>query len=79
MQLSAEVLNVLASVGVGLVLVGLLAAAWVAALVFKRQAERDERWAVASFFVNAAEQMLVDYDGAAKLDWVLAQLAGRFP
>ena len=77
--MSVEVLNLLVSVAVGVALVGVLAAAWVAVRVFKRNADRDERWAVASFFVNAAEQMLIDYDGPAKLDWVMSQLKAHFP
>lgn len=67
--------QVLASLAVGSVLV----AAWVAVLTFKRTASQNEEWATINILVQAAEQMLTEYAGDKKLDWVLAQIAERFP
>ena len=65
----------LASLAVGAVLV----AVWVAVLTFKRTASQSEAWATINILVQAAEQMLTEYAGDKKLDWVLAQIAERFP
>jgi hypothetical protein len=67
--------QVLASLAVGAVLV----AVWVAVLTFKRTASQNEAWATINILVQAAEQMLTEYAGDKKLDWVLAQIAERFP
>jgi hypothetical protein len=67
--------QVLASLAVGAVLV----AVWVAVLTFKRTASQSEAWATINILVQAAEQMLTEYAGDKKLDWVLAQIAERFP
>jgi hypothetical protein len=67
--------NVVLSVAVGAAVV----AVWVAVLAFRRQAARDEAWATVNILVGAAEQMLAEYTGSAKLDWVMGQLEERFP
>lgn len=67
--------QVLASLAVGAVLV----AVWVAVLTFKRTASQNEAWTTINILVQAAEQMLTEYAGDKKLDWVLTQIAERFP
>lgn len=79
MTIPAEVLDFLISLAVGGVVVAALAALWVAALALRQKTQSDQRWEIVSYFVNMAEQMLIDQGGAAKLDWVMTQVKERYP
>lgn len=69
----------LTSLAVGGVAVAALVALWVAALALRQRTQSDQRWEIVSYFVNLAEQMLIEQEGAAKLDWVMTQVKQRYP
>jgi len=74
-MLPADFLNVALSLAVGAVVV----AVWIGVLEFKRQAAHNEAWSTVNILVNAAEQMLSQHTGPAKLEWVMTQLKELFP
>lgn len=79
MSIPAEVVDFLISLAVGGAAIAALAALWVAALALRQKTQGDQRWEIVSYFVNMAEQMLIEQEGAAKLDWVTTQVKARYP
>ena len=63
------------SVAVGAIAV----AAWQFASTLRKESTNNEQMGLVSIFVHAAEQMMGDQDGQARLDWVMAQLKAKFP
>jgi hypothetical protein len=54
-------------------------ALWVFVMAVLGWLREQKQWQYAQMFVRAADQMLAEQPGNAKLDWVTTQLATIFP
>ena len=70
-----EAIYAVASLAVGAVVV----AVWVFVMAVLGWLREQKQWQYAQMFVRAADQMLAEQPGSAKLDWVTTQLATIFP
>ena len=74
-EYATEIIWGILSIAVGAIAI----AAWQFVGTLKKTSNDSEQWKWVGIFVNAAEQMMADEEGAKRLDWVMAQLEARFP
>ena len=70
-----EAIYAVASLAVGAIVV----AVWVFVMAVLGWLREQKQWQYAQVFVRAADQMLAEQPGSAKLDWVTTHLATIFP
>ncbi len=70
-----EAIYAVASLAVGAVVV----AVWVFVMAVLGWLREQRQWQNVQVFVRAADRMLAEQPGSAKLDWVTTQLAAIFP
>lgn len=70
-----EAIYAVASLAVGAIVVAI----WVFVTAVLGWLREQKQWQYVQVFVRAADQMLAEQPGSAKLDWVTTQLAMAFP